>query len=121
MAPRSRTKGEARLELDDGRPTIVDIQGGNAFAQLAKKHWLKSSKKLAKVQVKQDVLKSEIWDVLEQEDFAFKSLLILENLQILEKYSYLSFIDYSMLSMNTATFGQDIPRTRPTFTCYSLC
>jgi intron-binding protein aquarius len=86
MAPRTRTKEEPRREIDDGRPTVADLQGENAFAQLAKKHWLKTSKRPAKVRVIPDVLKSEIWDVLEQEDFAFKSLLILENLQVLEKY-----------------------------------
>ena len=86
MAPRTRTKEEPRREVDNGRPTVADLQGENAFAQLAKKHWLKTSKKPAKVKVKSDVLKSEIWDVLEQEDFAFRSLLTLENLQILERY-----------------------------------
>jgi intron-binding protein aquarius len=30
-------------------------------------------------------LKTEIWDVLEKEGFLFKSLLVLENLQILER------------------------------------
>jgi intron-binding protein aquarius len=85
MAPRTRLKEEPRREADDGRPTVADLQGENEFAQLAKKHWLKTSKKNAKVKVKPDVLKTEIWDVLEKEDFAFKSLLVLENLQILEK------------------------------------
>ena len=35
--------------------------------------------------VKPDVVKKEIWDVLEREDFPHRSLLILENLQILER------------------------------------
>jgi intron-binding protein aquarius len=86
MAPRTRGKEEPHQEVDDGRPTVADLQGENPFAQLAKKHWLKTSKKPAKVKVKPDVLKTEIWDVLEQENFAFKPLLVLENLQILEKY-----------------------------------
>jgi intron-binding protein aquarius len=85
MTPKTRIKDEPRHEADDRRPTIADLQGENEFAQLAKKHWLKSSKKTAKVKVKPDVLKNEIWDVLEKEGFAFKSLLVLENLQILEK------------------------------------
>ena len=89
MAPRTKVKEEAHRETDDRRPTVADLQGENVFAQLAKKHWLKISKKATKVKVKADVLKTEIWDVLEQEDFAFKSLLVLENLQILEKYAYL--------------------------------
>jgi intron-binding protein aquarius len=86
MAPRTRGNQEPQREIDDERPTVADLQGETPFAQLAKEHWLKASKKGAKVKVKPDVLKSEIWDVLEQENFAFKSLLILENLRILEKY-----------------------------------
>ena len=89
MAPRKRGNEEPGAEVDDGRPTVADLQGENPFAQLAKKHWLKSSKKTTKVKVKPDVLKSEIWDVLEKENFAFKSLLVLENLQILEKCAIL--------------------------------
>lgn len=61
----------------------------SSFAQLAAKHWLKPSKKSAKVKVKPDVIKKEVWDVLEQEDFSFRSLLTLENLHILEKYIHL--------------------------------
>ena len=86
MPPRTRVKDEPQREVGDGRPTVADLQGGHPFAQLAHKHWLKPSKKSAKVKVKEDVLKSEIWDLLVQENFAFNSLLVLENLQILEKY-----------------------------------
>lgn len=86
MAPRSKAKEVSHKE-DDVRPGMADVEGANAFAQLAKKHWLKSSKKMAKVKVKADVLKAEIWDVLEAENFAFKSLLLLENTQVLEKYA----------------------------------
>jgi intron-binding protein aquarius len=89
MPPRTRVKEEARREADAGRSTVVDDGEENSFAQLAKKHWLKNSKKATKVKVKQDVLKSEIWDVLEKEDFTFGSLLVLENLQILERYAHL--------------------------------
>jgi len=46
---------------------------------------LKTSKRATKVKVNQEVLKNEIWDVLEKDSFAFGSLLVLENLQILEK------------------------------------
>lgn len=85
MAPRMKRAKEALHETDDRRPTVADLQGDLPFAQLAKEHWLRPSKKGTKVKVKLDVLKSDIWDVLEQERFAFKSLLALENLQILEK------------------------------------
>jgi len=89
MAPRKRGNEEPRAEVDDRRPTVANLQGENPFAQLAKKHWLKSSKKTTKVKVKPDVVKLEIWDVLEKENFSFKSLLVLENLQILEKCAIL--------------------------------
>lgn len=89
MAPRNRAKQEARKEVDVGRPTVADLDGEGSFAQLAKTHWLRPSKKPAKVKVKPDVLKNEIWDVLENGDFDFKSLLELESLQILERYGKL--------------------------------
>jgi intron-binding protein aquarius len=90
MAPRTRGKEEPLREVDDGRPTVAELDGENPFAKVAQKHWLKSSQKPKKVKVKADVLKTEIWDVLEREDFAFKSLLVLENLQILEQYGCFS-------------------------------
>ncbi|TVY56134.1 Intron-binding protein aquarius [Lachnellula cervina] len=86
MPPRKKVQVEERREVDEGRPTVAELDGESAFAQLAQQHWLKPSKKSAKVRVKHDVLKTEIWDVLEKEDFEFKSLLALESLQILEKY-----------------------------------
>lgn len=85
MAPRTRGTAEVRKEVDDGRPTVADLHGDSPFAQLAKKHWLKTTKKSTKVKVKPEVLKKEIWDVLEQDDFSYKTLLVLENLQILER------------------------------------
>lgn len=85
MAPRKRGAVEVHSELEDSRPTVADLQGDNPFAALANKHWLKSTKKATKVKVKPDVLKKEIWDVLEKEDFPYRSLLVLENLQILER------------------------------------
>jgi intron-binding protein aquarius len=86
MAPR-RTRGavDEHKEVEESRPTVTDLEGDNPFAVLANKHWLKTTKKATKVKVKPDVLKKEIWDVLEKEDFAYKSLLVLENLQILER------------------------------------
>ena len=66
-------------------PVAAVPDGESAFAQLAKQHWLKGGKRAAKVKVKNDVIKDGIWDVLEKEGFAFKSLLSLETLQILER------------------------------------
>ena len=86
MAPRKKVQVEDRRAVEEARPTVAELDGESAFAQLAQQHWLKPSKKSAKVKIKHDVLKTEIWDVLEKDGFAFKSLLALENLQILEKY-----------------------------------
>lgn len=60
-------------------------EGESEFAQLAKQHWLKTSKKATKVKVKNDVLKQDIWDPLERDRFPISSLLALEGLQILER------------------------------------
>lgn len=89
MAPRTRVKEAAKPKVEETRPTVADVDGEDAFAQLAKKHWLKITKKPSKVKVKPDVLKNEIWDVLEKDGFPFRSLLVLENLQILERYDVL--------------------------------
>lgn len=120
MAPRKRNKEEPQREADNGRPTVADLEGENSFVILAKKTWLKISKKTTKVKVKPDVLKTEIWDVLEKEDFAFKSLLVLENLQILERCGLLLLFPSTLLTGKTVTFGQDTLRTRPTSTSCSL-
>ncbi|KAI9833142.1 MAG: hypothetical protein M1819_003764 [Sarea resinae] len=81
MAPRATARHDPPAE--EGRPTVADLHGENHYAQTARKHWLKSSKV---PKVKQEVLKTEIWDSLEKDSFNFRSLLILENLQFLESY-----------------------------------
>ena len=65
-----------------GRPTVADLHGENHFAQIARKNWL--TKRVFKVRA--EVVKQELWDELEAVDFAYSSLLVLENLQLLEKY-----------------------------------
>ncbi|KAF2133417.1 P-loop containing nucleoside triphosphate hydrolase protein [Dothidotthia symphoricarpi CBS 119687] len=72
------------------RPTVADLHGDNHFAQAARKHWL-AAKKTAKV--RPDVVKKELWDELEKVDFAYSSLLILENLQLLERYLWPGFTE----------------------------
>lgn len=86
MAPRTRVKEATRQDAEEGSSAGGAGDVETSFTELAQVHWLKPSKKKAtKVKVKADVLKKEIWDNLEKDDFAFKSLLILENLQILER------------------------------------
>lgn len=84
MGPRTRGKEEPKLEADKGKSSAAEFHDESPFAQLAREHWLRPSKKAVKV--KPDLIKTEIWDVLQQDNFAFKSLLSLENLQILEKF-----------------------------------
>ena len=67
----------------DSRPELEDLLGENEWTQLACKHWNKHMKTR---KVKPDVIKKEMWDVLENEGFQFRSLLILESLQLLEKF-----------------------------------
>ncbi|KAJ0297041.1 hypothetical protein COL5a_010756 [Colletotrichum fioriniae] len=92
-APSTRSQTKATSD----RPTVADIEGESAFAQLAKKHWLKTtrSKRATKVKVKNDVLKQEIWDVLERDGFPYKSIVTLESLQTLESYLWPGYSDDS--------------------------
>ncbi|KAI9683087.1 MAG: hypothetical protein M1829_005878 [Trizodia sp. TS-e1964] len=76
----------------DGRPTIPDLYGESYFAQFAKKSWLHPT---GSNSLKQEQLKTEIWDVLEKEGFSFRSLALLENLQFLEKCLWPLYSDSS--------------------------
>ncbi|KAK5653132.1 hypothetical protein OQA88_9231 [Cercophora sp. LCS_1] len=88
MPPAKRVKSSAaqRQAASGGRTGNDDGEGESEFATLARQHWLKTTKRPAKIKVKNDVLKREIWDTLEKEDFPLKSLLALESLQTLESY-----------------------------------
>lgn len=97
-AKRSRGTGAGRAaatrpppkDAADGRPTPAEVEEQeHQFVQIARKHWLKPGKKTAKVKVKNDVVKQGLWDVLEQDGFSYKLLLLLESLQTLEKYGFL--------------------------------
>lgn len=113
MPPRSRRKVEPQQEEIEEVLSTPDLQGEAYFEDLAKRHWLKTTKKQTKVKVKPDVLKSEIWDVLEKENFEFKSLLALENLQILEKYGQSLGTSIQLdANLRTDTYGLVIMRTR---------
>ena len=62
---------------------VEELGEDSHWTQLAKKHW---SKPAESKKVKPEVIKNEIWGALEKEQFLFRSLLLLENLQLLEKY-----------------------------------
>ena len=89
MPPAKKLKSGAAPKAKAGSkaaapPVTAVPDGESAFAQLAKEHWLKGGKRAAKVKVKNDVIKGGLWDALEKDGFAFRSLLSLETLQTLE-------------------------------------
>ncbi|UKZ78220.1 hypothetical protein TrVFT333_005955 [Trichoderma virens FT-333] len=86
-AGRAAATREPPKDTTDGRPTPAEVEEQeHRFVQVARQHWLKPGKKTAKVKVKNDVVKQGIWDVLEQDGFSYKLLLLLESLQTLESY-----------------------------------
>ena len=68
-------------------PAGEELEDENRWTQLAQKHWLKP---LISGKAKPELIKNEIWDVLEVEDFPLRSLLPLESSQLLEKYETLT-------------------------------
>ena len=66
-------------------PCVGDLGNSNYWADLAGEHWAKTSKVSKAKKIKPEVIKKKIWDVLEQENYHFRSLLMLESLQLLEK------------------------------------
>jgi intron-binding protein aquarius len=88
-AAKAKKPANSRQDANKGRPTPAEIEEEeHQFVQLARKHWLKQGKKAATVKVKNDVLKQGIWEALERESFPYKSLLLLESLQTLERYAF---------------------------------
>ncbi|KAF8477576.1 P-loop containing nucleoside triphosphate hydrolase protein [Kalaharituber pfeilii] len=77
------------IGVDDGRPTVSEIQGADPLAQSAKKLWLNDKNP----KFKPHVVKTDFYDVLEKEGFRYRSLLVLEQLQFLEKYLWPNFSD----------------------------
>ena len=80
---------------------VEDHEGRNHWTDLAQKHWLRS-KRVKKVSP--EVIKKEIWDVLEASDFDFASLLALDNAQLLEKYKvselfWMTFVNSEQILM----------------------
>ena len=69
--------------MESGHQVEDAALGREHWHELAEKHWLgpQKSKK-----VRAEIIKKEIWDVLEKENFAYSSLLTLEGLGLLERY-----------------------------------
>lgn len=94
-----RLKSNAALQSAPGKRAIGPRAGptvqliDSKFAKVAQENWLE--KKSSKVVVKDDVLKTELWDPLVKDGFSFKSLADLESLQTLEGYLWPGFAEDS--------------------------
>lgn len=62
----------------------MELENDSRWHQLANKTWAKASSKARKV--RPEVVKQEIWDILESQAFDYRALQVLDNLQLLEKY-----------------------------------
>ncbi|MCJ1311773.1 hypothetical protein MMC25_005446 [Agyrium rufum] len=84
------------------------------WVQLAEKEWAKPSTKARKV--RNEIVEKEIWKVLAEESFNYRSLLQLENLQLLESYLWPGYDEDSsnhhvllMALMTTTKSREHIP------------
>lgn len=92
----------------ESRPTVVDFREESPWVQLAKAHWLNTKVRKAKP----DVIKKQLWDPLEAEAFNSRSLLILENLNILEKYVICIHAYRANANCSPGSFGRLTQRMR---------
>ncbi|KIW82749.1 hypothetical protein Z517_01992 [Fonsecaea pedrosoi CBS 271.37] len=69
--------------------SVPSENGVNSWEELAKKLWW--DRDTAPTKVKPEVIKTAIWDPLEQDSFPFNSLAVLENHQILERFLWPTF------------------------------
>lgn len=65
-----------------GRPTIADLTGASDLANVARANWLTKSPQ----NILPSVVEKQIWQPLESDGFPYFSLLLLEQLQTLERY-----------------------------------
>lgn len=66
----------------DDAPNVEELDDEDYWVLLAKKHW---SESVELKKVKSGVIKKDIWDKLENENFESRSLVTLENLHLFEK------------------------------------
>ncbi|KAI9889602.1 MAG: hypothetical protein M1814_005109 [Vezdaea aestivalis] len=78
--------------VDEWRPTVAELQGDHHFARLALGSWLGDSKGSL---VEDEFIKTKIWDTLVSEGFSYRSLLVLENLRLLESLLWPKFSEDS--------------------------
>lgn len=80
--PHCNDKPTAPLANVVNKPNMIEPEDQRDWVSLAQKHWAKPVKTK---KIKIEVIKTELWDVLEQRNFDYQSLLILESLRLLEK------------------------------------
>ncbi len=73
---------------EDGAPGVQELDDEGHWTSLATQHW---SKLVDLRKIRPEVVKKEIWDKLESLNFEFRSLVMLENLQLLEKSKFVAF------------------------------
>jgi len=70
----------ANATVNNSRPSVSDLDGDNVYAVTARKHWFQKDK----IRFDPKVV-SSLFAELERDNWAVKSLLILENLQYVER------------------------------------
>lgn len=80
----------ASAESTKAATATAEAHQDNQWAPVARKHWLGKARA---PKVKNDVVKGELWDVLERDGFRYGALLALESLQAVEEYLWPGFSD----------------------------
>jgi len=70
----------ANAAIDNSRPSVSDLDGDNTYAVTARKHWFQKDK----IRFDSKIV-SNLFSELERDNWSVKSLLILENLQYVER------------------------------------
>ena len=67
---------------ENDAPNVDELGDEGHWTLLARQHW---SKSVEPRKIRQEVIKKDIWERLQSENFEIRSLVVLENLQLLEK------------------------------------
>ena len=95
---------------------MEDFREGSQWVTLAKTHWLGETANVQRVKL--DTIKKELWDPLQADGFKLRSLLTLENLNVLEKCVHPSVFRLKIPNIFSGFFGPRIQKILPTTMCY---
>lgn len=98
---------------DEGRPIVADLQDSH-YVTIARANWLATP---GPSRVRPEVIKRDLWDSLEGEKFSTRSLLVLESLQIFERYGPQHGHD-AAAKLNVDSCGLGTRKTRSMFMCF---